>query len=148
MFKHVPQRPKKFIIAFEKIKENFSIVSSSYIEHFTDLNGFIEKIIINFQGTKAAILLVESNNDVQLRLFDTDYPEDYYIKESWIPESRLRSNRPFILNWKCLYTNPKKESWCDLQLPLHKTSKEVKAVAFKLLEIVVKIEAELVASNK
>lgn len=140
------ERPKHFLIAFEKIKQNFSIVSSEQIRHFPDLMGYIEKIIISFQNQKIALFLVETHNDVQFRLFDTPSPEEYYVKEEWAPKNRLRSSRPFLLNWKCLYKTPKEESWCDVQIPLHRINSKTKAVLLKLMEIIEDIEKALTAA--
>lgn len=147
MKKVVPARPKYFSIVFNKLKENFSISSSEYREHFSDLVGYMEKIVIRFQGQSVALFLVETKNDIQFRLFDTDQPEKYFISELWVPESKLRSGRPFLLNWKCLYNNPRTESWCDVQLPLHRTSARTKAIVFKLLEIIDETEKALVSAQ-
>ncbi len=138
-----PPRPEKFEIVFNKLKENFSIVSCDYKEHFSGLIGYIEKITINFQGQSLALLLVETNNDVQIRLFDTDQPEKYYVSELWVKDSKLRSGQPFLFNWKCFYSNPKKESWCDIQLPLHKINHKTKAVVFKVFGLIEDIEKAL-----
>ncbi len=136
----------KFNIALEQIGNNFSIHSHVPIEHFTDLNGYIEKIVINFQNKRFALFLVETNNDVQVRLFDTEHPEKYYTKERWIPGNALRSNKPYILNWKCLYTNPKESSWCDIQIPLHSISPKAEEVLFKMYATVKDIDKALLKS--
>lgn len=128
---------------FNVIKKEFSINSFEEIQHFADIAGYIEKLVVNFQNERFAIFLVETHNDIQIRLFDTENPEKYYIKESWAPDSALRSRSPYLLNWKCLYRNPAEKSWCDIQIPLHNISAKAEGVVLKLYEIIKKLQKDI-----
>lgn len=114
------------------LKKNFSIYDEKKIEHFTDLLGEIIKLSVNYQGKKVTILLSQTQNDIVVRLFDTSRPEKYYTEKKWVPESNVRSGKPFVFNCKMLYLDPNKSFWVDMQLPLHQISGEVESVVFKL----------------
>ncbi len=130
-------------VAIKVLKRNFSLVEQKKIEHFPCLIGEILRFVINYQGKKITFFLAQTNNDIIVRLFDTDSPEKYFKGEKWVKNSGERSNRPYILNWKCLYDSPKEKQWLDLQLPLHSLPKEIIHIVFKMVEVCQEISLKL-----
>ncbi len=126
---HSPlERAKKII------KKHFSIAEERPIGHFPDLTGDIHRMVINHQGKKTVVFVTQTNNDIIVRLFDSSRPEKYFTEKKWAKDSALRSNRPYIFNWKALYDAPDEKQWVDMQLPMHNLSEEALAVVFKMFE--------------